>query len=53
MLSMASVVLFYGVKVVLSEVDVAGGEIVTAEEASMDWEREDTPPAHDLAKVEK
>lgn len=53
MLSMASVVPFYGVKVVLSEVDVAGGEIVTAEEASMDWEREDTPPAHDLAKVEK
>lgn len=35
MLSMASVVPFYGVKVVLSEVDVAGGKIVTAEEASM------------------
>lgn len=36
MLSMASVVSLYGVKVVLSEVDVADGEIVTAEEASMD-----------------
>ncbi len=36
MLSMASVVSLYGVKVVLSEVDVAGGEIATAEEASMD-----------------
>lgn len=33
---MASVVPFYGVKVVLSEVDVSGEEIVTAEEASMD-----------------
>ena len=40
MLSMASVVPFYGVKVVLSEVDVSGEEIVTAEEASMDLEEE-------------
>lgn len=35
---MASVVPFYGVKVVLSEVGVAGGEMATAEEASMGGE---------------